>query len=228
MEELVNLAFDKLGYPHEDENPDDINHIIEYLGAPDTQTTEAVLNTYPNLFRDPVVLQVITLVRQYMVIPPEELSNPSHAQPAYPPATSPSSLNSSLTATSPIFGLPQNPQNPASRITDDKLFAILAAIADGSLTSMGYDYKTHSPVVLTPSINERMQAMKLLLEINNTHGTATGPQINILNNIPPAPVTPTAQPSSPTSPASTPPTSPASSPLSSQPSSPTFEVMSDD
>lgn len=207
MEELVNLAFDKLGYPHEDENPDDINHIIEYLGAPDTQSTEAVLNTYPNLFRDPVVLQVITLVRQYMVIPPEELSNPFHAQPAYPPAPAAaqaaSSLNSSLTATSPIFGLPQNPQNPASRITDDKLFAILAAIADGSLTSMGYDYKTHSPVVLTPSINERMQAMKLLLEINNTHGTATGPQINILNNIPaptaPPPVTPT-QPSQHTSP----------------------------
>ena len=205
MEELVNLAFDKLGYPHEDENPDDINHIIEYLGAPDTKTTEEVLNAYPNLFRDPVVLQVITLVRQYMVIPPEELSNPSHAQPAYPPApdatsalaasslASPSSL-AQLSSTSPIFGLPQNPQNPASRITDDKLFAILAAIADGSLTSMGYDYKTHSPVVLTPSINERMQAMKLLLEINNTHGASTGPQINILNNIP----TPTAtSPSSP-------------------------------
>ena len=201
MEELVNLAFDKLGYPHEDENPDDINHIIEYLGAPDTQSTEAVLNTYPNLFRDPVVLQVITLVRQYMVIPPEELSNPFHAQPAYPPAPDASALTTSASFnTSPIFGLPQNPQNPASRITDDKLFAILAAIADGSLTSMGYDYKTHSPVVLTPSINERMQAMKLLLEINNTHGVSTGPQINILNNIPapatPPPVTPT-QPSSP-------------------------------
>lgn len=217
MEELVNLAFDKLGYPHEDENPDDINHIIEYLGAPDTQTTEAVLNTYPNLFRDPVVLQVITLVRQYMVIPPEELSNPSHAEPAYPPdAAALSSLASPSALTSPIFGLPQNPQNPASRITDDKLFAILAAIADGSLTSMGYDYKTHSPVVLTPSINERMQAMKLLLEINNTHGTATGPQINILNNIPPA------QPSStPTAPSTSSPTSPP--PIQLSP-----EVMSDD
>lgn len=194
MEELVNLAFDKLGYPHEDENPDDINHIIEYLGAPDTKTTEEVLNAYPNLFRDPVVLQVITLVRQYMVIPPEELSNPSHVHPAYPPAASPSSPSASPAsfATSPIFGLPQNPQNPASRITDDKLFAILAAIADGSLTSMGYDYKTHSPVVLTPSINERMQAMKLLLEINNTHGASTGPQINILNNIPTPTTSPTA------------------------------------
>lgn len=203
MEELVNLAFDKLGYPHEDENPDDINHIIEYLGAPDTKTTEEVLNAYPNLFRDPVVLQVITLVRQYMVIPPEELSNPSHVHPAYPPATSSLASPTSLNSTSPIFGLPQNPQNPASRITDDKLFAILAAIADGSLTSMGYDYKTHSPVVLTPSINERMQAMKLLLEINNTHGTSTGPQINILNNIP-APTTPTTSPSATATPPSTP------------------------
>lgn len=221
MEELVNLAFDKLGYPHEDENPDDINHIIEYLGAPDTQSTEAVLNTYPNLFRDPVVLQVITLVRQYMVIPPEELSNPFHAQPAYPPATSPPSLNSSLTATSPIFGLPQNPQNPASRITDDKLFAILAAIADGSLTSMGYDYKTHSPVVLTPSINERMQAMKLLLEINNTHGVSTGPQINILNNIPAPASSQPATPQSPSSPAQ-------SSTSQPQPIPPTsFEVTDD-
>ena len=212
MEELVNLAFDKLGYPHEDENPDDINHIIEYLGAPDTQSTEAVLNTYPNLFRDPVVLQVITLVRQYMVIPPEELSNPFHAQPAYPPAPDAAQLTTTsasfTTATSPIFGLPQNPQNPASRITDDKLFAILAAIADGSLTSMGYDYKTHSPVVLTPSINERMQAMKLLLEINNTHGTATGPQINILNNIPvPSQHTSPSQPIQPAQPTQPTPTS---------------------
>lgn len=218
MEELVNLAFDKLGYPHEDENPDDINHIIEYLGAPDTKTTEEVLNAYPNLFRDPVVLQVITLVRQYMVIPPEELSNPSHAQPAYPPApdaaavASPSSLSTQLSSTSPIFGLPQNPQNPASRITDDKLFAILAAIADGSLTSMGYDYKTHSPVVLTPSINERMQAMKLLLEINNTHGVSTGPQINILNNIPqPATTQPTSPIVTQSSPIITQPTSQSSS-----------------
>ena len=204
MEELVNLAFDKLGYPHEDENPDDINHIIEYLGAPDTKTTEEVLNAYPNLFRDPVVLQVITLVRQYMVIPPEELSNPSHAKPAYPPATPSPSLSTQLSSTSPIFGLPQNPQNPASRITDDKLFAILAAIADGSLTSMGYDYKTHSPVVLTPSINERMQAMKLLLEINNTHGTSTGPQINILNNIPAPTATSPSAPTTLTSPITTP------------------------
>lgn len=229
MKDLVNLAFDKLGYPHEDENPDDIDHIIEYLSAPDTHTAQGVLDAYPVLFRDPVVMQVVALVRQYLISPPEELrtrraptmppdpslpsSLPNPSSPASPdsPYSSDSSPYSSpASEPSPIFGIPTSPNSPASALTDDKLFTILTSIVDGSLTSMGYDYKTHTPIIQTPTVGERMQAMKLLLEINASRGAQSGPQINILNNIPaPTSATPASASTPLSTPSSTAPDTPA-------------------
>lgn len=206
MEDYINLAFDKLGFPHEDENPDDLHHITEYLAASDTTTAQTILTTYPNLFRDPVVLEVIKLVRTYLISPPAELtpahhahpvtpSTPSTTDPANPTATDPAaattpdstSSSTAFVAQNPIFGtlfasaLPASPTLAAS--PDEKLITILSSIADGSLTQLQYDFKTHQNIVVTPSLDQRIQAIKLLSELAKTTPSTSTTAVQFVNDI---------------------------------------------
>lgn len=203
MIEYVNLAFDQLGFPHEDENPNDIQHIAEYLESPDTQSAQDILSKYPVLFKDPVVLNVINLCRTFLINPPDELTPDTHKHPAYPATTDVASSASHAThaESNPIFGSLLSASHASSAdptsptLTDQKLITILASVADGSLTSLQYDFKTHQNVVLTPNIDQRISAIKLLAELASKTTTQATQAVQIINdiNIPSAsPITPTS------------------------------------
>lgn len=195
----INFAFDELGFPHEDENPKDIEHIAEYLEAKDTATSQEILEKYPVLFKDPVVLNVINLCRAYLITPPQELLREEHRYPVTDPtsASTPTSADPTTTASNnPLFGSlissshASNPSNPITpTLTDQKLITILASIADGSLTSLGYDYKTHQTIVETPDIDQRINAIKLLSDLANRTTQSATQAVQIINDItlPPPP-----------------------------------------
>jgi len=81
---------------------------------------------------------------------------------------------------------------PKRRLSSGELTRILEDIAAGRLTRQDYDFKNGEVITIEPTFGERLTAIKLLKEQENTHAN-TQAAIQFVNNIT-VPNTPLSQP----------------------------------